>query len=92
MPTRRQRHGMALARELREVAASFHPRSDARDILEYEAQTILLASEAAEAQQQLQSTLLDRWGRSVHNQIDAGLLERVATFWNGSLATKEAGD
>ena len=73
-----------LAAEVRRCAETHHVRSDARDILAYEAADLDAVAEALRndlAEGWPQSTLLGPWGRSVHGQVGDALVERVRALW-----------
>ena len=66
--------GQELARELKQLSEQYHVKSDARDILGYEAATIEeevrdLVENCGVREDLKGSTLLSQWGESISSQL-----------------------
>ncbi|MDJ0779155.1 MAG: hypothetical protein QNJ85_14900 [Gammaproteobacteria bacterium] len=78
--------GLELASELNQLSEQFHVKSDARDILGYEAATVEeeardLIENCGVSEHLRKSTLLSKWGDSILHQLpDSEIIARVREF------------
>ena len=72
--------------KLEKLGETFHVKADARDILLYESATVGqeakdLAQSTGVKQNLEESTLLGKWGQSIHHQLpDKNIIDRVKKF------------
>ena len=78
--------GFDLAKELSQLGETFHIKADARDVLLYESATVEqeakdLIENTGVKEHLKESTLLGKWGQSIHHQLpDKDIINKVKGF------------